>query len=55
MCHTLAFKVVAKQLLQLGAEGTKQAPGASEGHHLQMLAVALASLLSPLSWLWKML
>lgn len=29
MCHTLAFKVVAKQLLQLGAEGTKQDPLAS--------------------------
>lgn len=38
MCHTLAFKVVAKQLLQLGTEGTKQDPRTSE-------AVALASLL----------
>lgn len=38
MCHTLAFKVVAKQLLQLGAEGTEQDPRTSE-------AVALASLL----------
>lgn len=34
MCHTLAFKVVAKQFLQLGAEGTKQDPGASEASTL---------------------
>lgn len=34
MRHTLAFKVVVKQLLQLGAEGTKQTPGASEASTL---------------------
>lgn len=44
MRHTLAFKVVAKQLLQLGAEGTKQAPGASEASTLAAVGGGLGFL-----------